>query len=73
MRQGACPRPGTPLAHAAAKCPLRRAIQRYIEDPLSEELIRGHLRGGEIELFMEDGGLAYRLAGQGQQPGRRLA
>jgi ATP-dependent Clp protease ATP-binding subunit ClpC len=25
--------------------PLRRAIQRYIEDPLSEELIRGHLRG----------------------------
>ena len=26
--------------------PLRRAIQRYIEDPLSEELIRGHLKGG---------------------------
>ena len=25
--------------------PLRRAIQRYIEDPLSEELIRGHLEG----------------------------
>src|SRR5690348_8650537 len=25
--------------------PLRRAIQRYVEDPLSEELIRGHLRG----------------------------
>ena len=23
--------------------PLRRAIQRYVEDPLSEELIRGHL------------------------------
>ena len=27
--------------------PLRRAIQRYVEDPLSEELIRGHLRGGD--------------------------
>ena len=26
--------------------PLRRAIQRYIEDPLSEELIRGQLRTG---------------------------
>ena len=26
--------------------PLRRAIQRYIEDPLAEELIRGHLQGG---------------------------
>ena len=36
--------------------PLRRAIQRYIEDPLSEELIRGHLRGGEIEVYLEDGG-----------------
>src|SRR4029077_780844 len=30
--------------------PLRRAIQRYIEDPLAEELIRGHLQGGEIEV-----------------------
>jgi ATP-dependent Clp protease ATP-binding subunit ClpA len=52
--------------------PLRRAIQRYVEDPLSEELIRGHLRGGEVELFMEDGVLAYRLAGH-HQAGRRLA
>jgi ATP-dependent Clp protease ATP-binding subunit ClpC len=33
--------------------PLRRAIQRYIEDPLAEELIRGHLQGGEIEVYLE--------------------
>jgi ATP-dependent Clp protease ATP-binding subunit ClpC len=52
--------------------PLRRAIQRYIEDPLSEELIRGHLRGGELEVYLEDGNLAYRMAGQ-TTPGRRLA
>jgi ATP-dependent Clp protease ATP-binding subunit ClpC len=52
--------------------PLRRAIQRYIEDPLSEELIRGHLRGGEVELYMDEGALAYRLPGQ-TQAGRRLA
>jgi ATP-dependent Clp protease ATP-binding subunit ClpC len=52
--------------------PLRRAIQRYIEDPLSEELIRGHLRGGEVELYMDEGALAYRLAGQ-PLAGRRLA
>ena len=26
--------------------PLRRAIQRYVEDPLSEELIKGNLRDG---------------------------
>jgi ATP-dependent Clp protease ATP-binding subunit ClpC len=51
--------------------PLRRAIQRYIEDPLSEELIRGHLRGGELELYLDEGALAYRLAGQ--PTGRRLA
>ena len=33
--------------------PLRRAIQRYIEDPLSEELIRGLLSGGEIEVYLD--------------------
>ncbi len=35
--------------------PLRRAIQRYVEDPLSEELIRGHLHGGEIEVYIDAG------------------
>jgi ATP-dependent Clp protease ATP-binding subunit ClpC len=52
--------------------PLRRAIQRYIEDPLSEELIRGHLRGGEIEVYLDAGALAYRPSGQ-VEAGRRLA
>jgi ATP-dependent Clp protease ATP-binding subunit ClpC len=51
--------------------PLRRAIQRYIEDPLSEELIRGHLKGGNIEVYLDGGSLAYRPAGQPQE-GRRL-
>jgi len=51
--------------------PLRRAIQRYIEDPLSEELIRGHLKGGDIEVYLDGGALAYRPAGQPQE-GRRL-
>src|ERR687896_730508 len=44
--------------------PLRRAIQRYVEDPLSEELIKGHLRGGDIEVYLEGGSLAYRTAGE---------
>jgi ATP-dependent Clp protease ATP-binding subunit ClpC len=52
--------------------PLRRAIQRYIEDPLSEELIRGHLKGGDIEVYLDGGSLAYRPAGQVQE-GRPLA
>jgi ATP-dependent Clp protease ATP-binding subunit ClpC len=52
--------------------PLRRAIQRYIEDPLSEELIRGHLKGGDIEVYLDAGSLAYRPAGK-VEDGRRLA
>ena len=43
--------------------PLRRAIQRHVEDPLSEELIRGRLRGGEVEVYVEGGTLAYRSSG----------
>jgi ATP-dependent Clp protease ATP-binding subunit ClpC len=52
--------------------PLRRAIQRYVEDPLSEELIRGHLRDGEVEVYLEAGQLTYRPAGE-LTAGRRLA
>ncbi|MEI6668622.1 MAG: ATP-dependent Clp protease ATP-binding subunit [Acidobacteriota bacterium] len=52
--------------------PLRRAIQRYIEDPLSEELIRGHLRGGEIEVFLDGESLRYRTVGSADS-GRPLA
>jgi ATP-dependent Clp protease ATP-binding subunit ClpC len=53
--------------------PLRRAIQRYIEDPLAEELIRGHLQGGEVEVYLENGQLAYRPAGEPVAAGRRLS
>jgi len=52
--------------------PLRRAIQRYVEDPLSEELIRGHLQGGDIEVYLDAGQLAYMPAGA-VGPGRKLA
>jgi len=52
--------------------PLRRAIQRYVEDPLSEELIRGHLHGGDIEVYLEAGALAYRPAGE-LAGGRKLS
>jgi ATP-dependent Clp protease ATP-binding subunit ClpC len=52
--------------------PLRRAIQRYVEDPLSEELIRGNLHDGEVEVYLEGGQLAYRPAGV-LTAGRRLS
>jgi ATP-dependent Clp protease ATP-binding subunit ClpC len=53
--------------------PLRRAIQRYIEDPLSEELIRGQLKTGTVEIFMDHGALAWKTPGQDDEAGRRLA
>jgi len=52
--------------------PLRRAIQRYVEDPLSEEMIRGNLRDGEVEVYLENGQLAYRPAGE-LAGGRKLS
>jgi ATP-dependent Clp protease ATP-binding subunit ClpC len=44
--------------------PLRRAIQRYIEDPLSEALIRGSVTAdaGAIEVFLDDGKPGFRSA-----------
>jgi ATP-dependent Clp protease ATP-binding subunit ClpC len=52
--------------------PLRRAIQRYVEDPLSDELIRGRLRGGQVEVYLDLGTLAWRAV-DGSETGRPLA
>ncbi|HNY41955.1 MAG TPA: ATP-dependent Clp protease ATP-binding subunit, partial [Bryobacteraceae bacterium] len=41
--------------------PLRRALQKYIEDPLSEMLIQGNLeKGAEYEIYLGETGLFYR-------------
>ena len=52
--------------------PLRRAIQRHVEDPLAEELIRGRLENGDIEVYLDGGMLAYRRLGDSVE-GHRLA
>ncbi len=40
--------------------PLRRAIQRYVEDPLAEEVLRGRFaEGGMIRVKVEGDGLAF--------------
>jgi ATP-dependent Clp protease ATP-binding subunit ClpC len=42
--------------------PLRRALQKYIEDPLSEALIQGTLpRPSELEMYRADTGIYYRV------------
>ncbi len=41
--------------------PLRRALQKYVEDPLSEALIQGRLTGASmIEISLEDNSLGIR-------------
>jgi ATP-dependent Clp protease ATP-binding subunit ClpC len=51
--------------------PLRRAIQTYIQDPLSEALIQGAIsqRPAFIEVYLEDDKLFYRLIGEEKQEG----
>ncbi|MEX2262298.1 MAG: ATP-dependent Clp protease ATP-binding subunit [Bryobacteraceae bacterium] len=58
--------------------PLRRALQKYIEDPLSEALIQGLLpKPAELEVYLGDTGIFYRqifeegepvVAGAGTEP-----
>jgi ATP-dependent Clp protease ATP-binding subunit ClpC len=46
--------------------PLRRALQKYIEDPLSEALIQGSLpRPSDLEVYLGDTGIFYRVLGTG--------
>ena len=43
--------------------PLRRALQKYIEDPLSEALIHERLHpGSKLEVFVENDALYYRAS-----------
>lgn len=55
--------------------PLRRAIQRALEDPLSEQILAGNwLPGDVIEVFVEDGQCAFRKGeGTVPVPSRRIA
>jgi ATP-dependent Clp protease ATP-binding subunit ClpC len=48
--------------HSYGARPLRRALQKYVEDPLSEALIQGTIttRPAFIEVFLEDSKLYYR-------------
>ena len=49
--------------------PLRRALQKYIEDPLSEALIQGGIsRPAFLEVFLEGDGLYYRQVDGAAEP-----
>jgi ATP-dependent Clp protease ATP-binding subunit ClpC len=52
--------------------PLRRALQKHVEDPLSEALIQGSLEGATlVEVFREGEGLGHRPA-RVEEPGDAL-
>ncbi len=41
--------------------PMRRAVERYLEDPLAEEILRGSLHDNDpIEVSVEDGKLTFK-------------
>ena len=43
--------------------PMRRAVERYLEDPFAEELLRGHVKGGDVvRTSVEDGKLKFHVA-----------
>ena len=44
--------------------PLRRAIQKHLEDPLSEEIIKGRFKeGGHLRATVQEGGIHFTEAG----------
>ena len=49
--------------------PLRRALQKYIEDPLSEALIQGTIttRPAFLEVYLENNQLFYRTIAEGEE------
>ncbi|MEI6563294.1 MAG: ATP-dependent Clp protease ATP-binding subunit [bacterium] len=43
--------------------PLRRAVQRYLEDPMAEDILRGDFLGAEkVSVIKGDGGLVFNSA-----------
>jgi ATP-dependent Clp protease ATP-binding subunit ClpC len=43
--------------------PMRRAVERYLEDPLAEELLRGNVKAGDnVEVMATDGKLSFHVA-----------
>ncbi|HEY6070824.1 MAG TPA: ATP-dependent Clp protease ATP-binding subunit [Chthoniobacterales bacterium] len=41
--------------------PMRRAVERYLEDPLAEEILRGHVKAGaKVQVSAKDGKLEFQ-------------
>ncbi len=43
--------------------PMRRGVERYLEDPLAEELLRGHVKAGDrVEVVAAETRLTFHVA-----------
>src|SRR6202030_1573230 len=41
--------------------PMRRAVERYLEDPLAEEILRGNVKpGAKVQVTAQDGKLVFQ-------------
>src|SRR5438128_8499030 len=41
--------------------PMRRAVERYLEDPLAEEILRGNVKAGtKVQVTAQDGKLVFQ-------------
>ena len=44
--------------------PMRRAVERFLEDPLAEELLRGNVKPGDhVDVVAADGKLSFKVPG----------
>jgi ATP-dependent Clp protease ATP-binding subunit ClpC len=47
--------------------PMRRAVERYLEDPMAEEILRGNIKAGDTaKVVAEDGKLAFKVTDSGK-------
>jgi ATP-dependent Clp protease ATP-binding subunit ClpC len=54
--------------------PMRRAVERYLEDPMAEEILRGSFKAGDKVMVTRDGEkLAFKVAGGTPPPKTRKA
>ena len=61
IRQGVAHREGLRSAYGAR--PMRRAVERYLEDPFAEELLRGNVKAGDVvHVAAADGKLVFNVA-----------
>jgi ATP-dependent Clp protease ATP-binding subunit ClpC len=49
--------------------PMRRAVERYLEDPMAEELLRGHIKtGDQVKVTAAEGKLHFEVQPQPSEP-----